>query len=230
MNDSHPTYNLPPDFRVKLRRYVQTLLSDGLSHFADEFEKIDSFASNAAEEFEATSAYDLQRNPPEKYLMELITFQIYDQLNRELFNSSKDTLIVMPDCLSLDNLECEKVETKIGDVCKRCRQACKAYQVTELARRYKAKVIFSRKKLSEQLEHFAGRMNNPGVIGIACIMMLAIGMRTAADVGLPARGVLLSCSGCDHWNHQPFESRFPLEWLSEILEEKHGSRVAASDH
>ena len=60
------------------------------------------------------------------------------------------------------------------------------------------------------------------MIGIACIMMLASGMRTAHEVSVPARGVLLSFTGCDHWNDKPFASQFPMEQLENILREKYG--------
>ena len=46
--------------------------------------------------------------------------------------------------------------------------------------------------------------------------------RTAAEVGVPARGVLLNFCGCDHWNDKPFASEFDMAWLEAILEEKYG--------
>ena len=67
------------------------------------------------------------------------------------------------------------------------------------------------------------------MIGIACIKMLAEGMRTAAEVGIPARGVLLNFSGCEHWNDQPCASEFSMRWLEDILEEKYGPRPAKTN-
>ena len=79
-------------------------------------------------------------------------------------------------------------------------------------------------KLTEQLEYHAKKLGDVGVIGIACILMLAEGMRTANEVGIPARGVLLNFTGCDHWNDQPFASSFVQDSLKSILEEKYGVR------
>jgi hypothetical protein len=43
-------------------------------------------------------------------------------------------------------------------------------------------------------------------------------------VGIPARGVLLNCTGCEHWNDVPFASNFSLDWLKEVLKEKYGAK------
>lgn len=90
----------------------------------------------------------------------------------------------------------------------------------ELAKEFGASVTFSKRKLEQQLEHYADKLTHVGVIGVACMIMLASGMRTASELDIPTRGVLLSFTGCEHWNDEPFGSRFPMTWLREILEEK----------
>jgi hypothetical protein len=135
----------------------------------------------------------------------------------------------MPDCLSLHNPECEKVDRPFGEICKRCTESCQAYQISELARQYRCKTVFAKRTSKEQLLHYADKMDNLGVIGIACIMMLAEGMRVANDVGVPSRGVLLSFSGCEHWQDQPCASEFAIDWLRAILEEKHGASNNKTD-
>ena len=221
-----PTYHLDPDFRFKLKTFVDRFTADGYDFFAKEFERVDEYIARAKAN---PSDETLRVTPKIKYLLELVAFQIYDRANREAFNAAPRTLIVMPDCLSLNNPDCEKIETKFGTVCKRCLPECQAYEIGELARRYRVKTIFSKRKLGEQLERYASKLGGFGVIGIACINMLADGMRTAADVGVPSRGVLLSFSGCEHWNDQPCSSEFSIEWLESILEEKHGRRSQKTD-
>lgn len=222
MNDRFPTYRLDKNFTEKLNRYVENLLFDGLELFKDEFARIDQFVENANGDDNNRDDHELRINPKEKYLLELISYKLYDNLNREAFNKKEKTLIILPDCLSIHDKACEKVETDYGSVCKRCQETCQTYQTVELARKYKAKVLFSKRKLTEQLTYHKGRMKDVGVIGIACIMMLAEGMRTAHEVGIPARGVLLNFTGCDHWNDKPFASEFMMESLEEILREKYG--------
>jgi len=216
-----PTYYLGDDFRERLTSFVGTVLSEGLQFFEEEFARIDNYIRAADNDDHGES---LRHTDKATYLLELLAFKIYDERNRDAFNKAEKTLIVMPDCLSLHNADCEKVETRWGDVCKRCCETCQAYEIGELARRYGLKIIFSKRKLEKQLAHFQETMGDIGVIGIACIKMLASGMRTAAEVGVPARGVLLNFSGCEHWNDQPCASEFSRRWLQDILEEKYGPR------
>ena len=221
-----PTYHLGDDFRERLDSFTNRVLSEGYEYFSKEFARIDGYLEKARR---ADSGESLRRTDKAVYLMELLAFKIKDELDRDAFNRARKTLIVMPDCLSLHNPDCEKVETKFGNVCKRCLESCQAYGIGDLAARYRCKTIFSKRKLTKQLEHYQETMGDLGVIGIACIKMLAEGMRTAAEVGIPARGVLLNFSGCEHWNDQPCASEFSMRWLEDILEEKYGSPPAKTN-
>jgi hypothetical protein len=217
-----PTYRLGPDFDQKLTRFVEDFLRDGFDSFSEEFEGIEAFVARANADSSGRDDQELRRSEKERYLIEAVAFKIYDRLNREAFNRAKDTLIVLPDCLSLHNPDCLKSDEKWGDLCRLCTETCQAAQVTELAEKYGARCVFSKRKLEEQIEHYAHRSHELGVVGIGCLMMLAGGMRTAHEVGVPARGVLLDFSGCEHWNDQPCASEFPMEQLRAILEEKYG--------
>ena len=223
MTIDHPTYRLGPDFNNKLDEFVKKFIKDGYEHFSEEFERINEFVEKARSDPNRDDS-DLRRTEKEKYLLEVVSFKIYDELNREKFNRCKDTLIVMPDCLSIHDKECEKVEKPYGSFCKRCLPSCQAYEIGELAKKYGVKIVFSKRKLTEQIEYFSKKMTDISVIGIACVMMLASGMRTAAEVDVPARGVLLNFTGCEHWNDEPFASQFTMTSLEAILEEKYGAR------
>ena len=226
MEKQIPTYHLGEDFRTRLDDFTQQVLSEGYEFFTEEFNRIDAYVEKAQENDHGES---MRTTDKATYLLELLAFSIQDKRDREPFNAAAKTLIVMPDCLSLHNAACEKVDTPYGDVCKRCLQTCQAFGITELAARYKCKVIFSKRKLTEQLEHYQKTMGDIGVIGVACIKMLASGMRTAAEVGVPARGVLLNFSGCEHWNDQPCASEFSMAWLEDILKEKYGAHPERTD-
>lgn len=221
MKNKAPTYFLPPDFDDKLNSFVDKFISGGFEKFNDEFSGIDGFVKAACADKSDRDDHNLRRSEKERYLLELVSFKMYDRLNRTAFNKTKNTLIIIPDCLSIHEKECEKVEYEFGYVCRKCQENCQAFHIVELAKKYKAKVLFSKRKLTEQLEHHGSKMADMGVIGIACIMMLASGMRTAREVGVPARGVLLGFTGCDHWNEKPFASSFPFDQLETILKEKY---------
>ncbi len=222
MTDRAPTYRLGPDFDRKLTEFVDRFQREGYEHFRDEFAQLDEFIAAAHEDTSDRTDKGLRRTPKIKYLLEAVSFKIYDQLNREKFNRAKNTLIVLPDCLSIQVNDCLKTDEKWGDRCQQCIDDCQASEVVELAEQYGIEVVFSKRKLTEQIEHFAEKHEDLGVVGIGCLLMLAEGMRSSADAGVPARGVLLNFTGCEHWNDDPFASAFPLDQLKAILEEKYG--------
>ena len=222
MTQKYPTYHFNKDFRGKLDNFVKRFIADGFNEFSNEFTNIDGFIEAALVDNREAGEKKLRTTPKEKYLLEMIAFKIYDELNREAFNKTQKTLIVLPDCLSLHNPECEKEDKPYGDICMSCTKSCRAYHVVELANKYDIEVTFSKRKLTEQIEHYAKKMGDVGVIGIACILMLAEGMRSAHEVGVPTRGVLLSFTGCEHWNDEQFASGIQLSWLKDILKEKYG--------
>ncbi len=222
-----PTYRLGPDFTQKLDAFIDQFLADGYEHFANEFQGLENYVAQAISK---DGPEKLRQTPREKYLLELVSFGLLDRLNRSAFNASKNTLIVMPDCLSLHNPDCEKADHPDGDICRRCTDTCQAYQITELAREFRVRTVFSKRKLTKQLEGYQERLGDLSVIGIACINMLAEGMRSAADAGVPARGVLLNFSGCEHWQDQACASEFAMTWLRGILVEKYGPSRREKSH
>jgi hypothetical protein len=230
MSERAPTYRLGPEFNDKLTRFVDRVLREGFEAFSKEFAGLDPFIANAHSDRSDREDKSLRQTPKEKYLLEAIAFKIYDDLNREKFNQAKETLIVLPDCLSLHNPDCLKTDEKWGDRCQQCADDCQANEVVELAESYGLEVVFSKRKLEEQIDHYCKQSGDLAVVGIGCLLMLASGMRSAAEAGVPARGVLLSFCGCEHWNDEPFASEFPLEQLRAILEEKYGQANSPADN
>ena len=217
-----PTYRLDISFREKLEAFEGTSVEEALDYFADEFAGIDEYYATAKADRSKRDDHDLRRTPKEEYAKELIAIRDYDRRNRAAFNAAPKTLIIMPDCLSIHDTPCEKVDHKRGDICKRCLPDCQARQISDLAAKYKARALFSKRKLEKQLKYHRKQLGDTGVIGIACILMLAEGMRTAEEAGIPARGVPLMFCGCEHWNDIPFTSVFSFSWLESLLEEKYG--------
>lgn len=222
MSCQGPTYNLSDDFRRRLHAFVDSFLAGGLTEFSGDFQQIGEFVQRVRQEDPQRDAHLMRLTPEPIYLLEAVAFAVYDRVNTERFNSAPNTLIVLPDCLTLHEFECQRIESAHGDLCRQCLPTCGAYAIHEIADRYDIPVVFSKRKLEEQLQHYADRADGElGVIGIACLMMLARGMRTAADIGIPTRGVPLACTGCEHWNDKEFPSTVSLEWLESILKEKY---------
>lgn len=225
MTHKYPTYHLGPEFCRKLDVFVDKFTADGFEYFSDEFAQIDDFLTEVKAESPDRDAHGLRRTEKARYLLEIVSFKLLDRLNRDAFNRCQNVVIIMPDCLSLHNPDCLKEDLKTGDECQQCDTGCQSFDILDLAAEYGITAVFSKRKLSQQIEHYSSELADLGVIGIGCALMLADGMRTASGVGVPSRGVLLDCCGCEHWNEKPFASPFLLEQLKSILREKYDSHA-----
>ena len=101
-----PTYQLGPHFDGELSKFVRQFLTNGFERFAGEFANLEAFIAKAKADHSDRTDHNLRRSAKELYLLEAVSFKIYDQLNREAFNKAKNTLIILPDCLSLHNPDC----------------------------------------------------------------------------------------------------------------------------
>jgi hypothetical protein len=71
-----------------------------------------------------------------------------------------------------------------------------------------------------------GPYRDLSVLGVACVWMLANGMRAAEAAGVPSQGVLLNYCGCEHWCDEPMVTDAVVERVEAILAAK--ARAAAS--
>nr|MBN2278456.1 DUF116 domain-containing protein [candidate division Zixibacteria bacterium] len=217
------TFRLGDDFYEKLDCFTRRIINDGYDQFSDEFRNIDSFYCWAVDDDSARSDRSFRITPKPFYLIEALYFQIFDQANREAFNRAKDTVLILPDCMSLLLDRCKKKKTRFGKICTRCTPKCMINQIMQIADRYHIEGYFSKRELEEQLGKIKKVKPDLGVIGISCLLTMASGMRSAKEVGIPARGVFLNFTGCEHWSDKPFSTETSLKRLQSILEEKYGA-------
>ncbi len=215
------TFRLTDDFYNKLDLYVKKLIDDGFEIFKEDFKNIDTFYCAAMQDTSNRDDHEFRRVPKSIYLAEAIYYKIMDEFNREAFNKTKDTVIILPDCLSLMRDKCKRERTRYGKVCAQCVPNCQINKIMEIARPYGVEAYFSKRALEKQLTKIKKAKPSLSVIGISCMLTLPSGMRTAKELGIPARGVFLNFTGCDHWTSEPFTTETAVDRVKTILEEKY---------
>lgn len=218
------TFRLGEDFYDKLAGFTDKFLSDGFALFEKEFANIDPFLEKIRADKSARDDMDFRLNPKEKYLLEAIYYEVMDRINRKAFNAAKHTVIIIPDCMSLMQDKCKRARTKYGKECTRCVPNCDINKIMQIALKYDIQCYFSKRALTEQIEKIKKDKKSLSVIGIACLLTLASGMRSVKEAGVPARGVFLNFTGCEHWADQPIVTETTLSRLETILEEKYGTK------
>ncbi len=222
------TFRLGDDFYDKLSKFTDKFIADGFELFSDEFANIDDFYKKALADKSDRTDTGFRCNPRQIYLLEAVYFQVMDQLNRGSFNRAENTVLILPDCMSLMLDKCKKERTKYGKICTRCVPNCDIHKIMLIADKYNVDGFFSKRALTEQIENIKKDRPSLSVIGIACLLTLASGMRSAKDAGVPSRGVFLNFTGCEHWSDKPFSTETSLRQLEAILEEKYGIPDKAS--
>ncbi len=216
------TFRLGEDFYDKLEQFTQDVLAKGFALFGEEFKNVDSFYQKALSDLSGRDDHAFRRTTRPFYLIEALYYQICDDFNREAFDKAEDTVIILPDCLSLMGDKCKKKRGRFGKKCERCVPNCQVNKIMEVAERYGVEGYFSKRALEKQLKKIKKAKPSLSVIGISCILTLASGMRTAKEVGVPARGVFLNFTGCEHWTEKPFSTETAVVRVRAILEEKYG--------
>jgi hypothetical protein len=101
--------------------------------------------------------------------------------------------------------------------------------MTVAAARHGAAAYFSDMEHEKQLRALMrGPYRDLAVLGVACIWMLASGMRAAEAAGVPSQGVLLNFCGCEHWCDEPVVTDAVVAQVEAILAAKSEARAASA--
>jgi len=217
------TYRIDSSFYDKLDKLTKRVLKEGFELFKDEFANIDSFYQKTLSDTSDRSDNNFRQTSKPFYLIEALYYQIFEYENREAFNKAERSIIILPDCMSYLGDKCKRERTRLGKICARCVPKCRIFQIMEIADKYNVPGYFSKRTLTEQLTKIRNsEKSSMSVIGISCLLTLASGMRSAKDAGVPARGIFLNFTGCEHWADKPFATDTAVERIKSILEEKYG--------
>ncbi|RKX32058.1 MAG: hypothetical protein DRP46_01995 [Candidatus Zixiibacteriota bacterium] len=222
------TFRIDDNFYDKLDAFTKKILHEGLELFSEEFKNIDAFYLKTLHDTSDRSDQTFRQTPKQLYLVEAIYYQVFEYINRDAFNKTKDTVLILPDCMSLMGDKCERKQKRLGKVCTRCAPNCSINKIMQVADKYGVDGYFSKRKLTEQIQRIKKEKQSLAVIGISCILTLASGMRSAKEAGVPSRGVYLNFTGCEHWADKPFTTETMIDRVEAILEEKYGLPHSAS--
>ena len=150
-----------------------------------------------------------RRTPPERYALEFLAFAVMSRQFWPAFAARRHTVLILPDCLRIREKGCARKHTPTGSACTVCHADCLVGRMTEVGRRYGAPAFFSDMDHPKQFKALRRLYPDLSVIGVACVLMLAEGMRAAEAAEIPSQGVLLTYCGCDHWTDDPSPPTLP---------------------
>ena len=224
---STPTYDLRElgsglDIYRRLDHLADRFLEVAADEVGAAFTRVPEFAARAALEPGRPEEF-YRRTTRERYLAELAAVVIMGRQHRERFAARRDVVVILPDCLRIDWDKCRReADGACGTRCMSCDPDCVAGRISDIAEEHGAAAYFAERERAAQFAAWRRAYPDLALLGVACIWMLAKGMRDAEEAGIPSQGVLLNYSACDHWSDAPETTDAVAERVAEILRARTG--------
>lgn len=216
-----PTYDLRTlggglEIYERLDRLADEYLALAEATVGAAFARVPEFSARAACEKGRAEEY-YRATIKERYLVELLACVTMGRQFWPAFVARRDTVMILPDCLRVDPDGCQREETDCGERCTHCHEDCLISRITTVGERFGVDAYFSKRERPEQFKAMRKRYPDLSVLGVACIWMLAVGMRAAEEARIPSQGVLLNYSACEHWLAQPVTTDAVVERVEVLL-------------
>jgi len=153
-----------------------------------------------------------------QYHLYMLEIELVNRIYTAAFNGCEYKFALLPHCLSDFRLKCLSVPGDIEQVCKRCTKECYINLGSHLLKEYNINPYISvTMDQGKLLKEVKARHRSVGVLGIACVPELAMGMRLAISLGMPVVGVPLDANRCARWMNKAYENSFNLKEVEYLL-------------
>lgn len=211
----------------RLDRLADRFLELAEAEVGKAFARVPAFVARARQEAGRDEEY-YRRTTRERYLVELLACVVMGRQHWPEFAKRRDTVLILPDCLRRQGSACKRKGTRFGTRCTACDPECAVCRMTVAAARHGAAAYFADMDHEKQFRALKrGPYRDLSVLGVACIWMLASGMRAAEAAGVPSQGVLLNFCGCEHWCDEPMVTGAVVEQVEAILVSKAAERATS---
>ena len=196
-------------------RHVRKILQD-LDH------ALTPFLLDVEEHLRSLSLADrlerTMRTTREQYLLYMLEIELTNRINRDSFSKTPWRMALIAHCLRDFREGCQSRRGDMEDQCTHCDLDCYVNMGSELLERYQIhpyiSVSMDHKNLFAHLKNDHPEM---GVLGIACVPELVMGMRLCERLDIPAIGVPLDANRCSRWLGECLETTFNLEELERLI-------------
>jgi hypothetical protein len=148
-----------------------------------------------------------------QYHLYMIEIELTNILNKNNFLNSKHKIALLPHCMR-ENIELCKAKSDGTDyLCTHCKKTCYISRVSVML---KDRNITPYIWLEAELKKLVSD-NNTGIIGIACVPELTMGLRRCDKAGIPAVGIPLNANRCRRWMGDFYPTSVDLNQLEKLI-------------
>lgn len=154
----------------------------------------------------------------EQYQLYMLEIELVNRIYKESFKQSKYKFAWFPHCLRDYRVKCLSAPGDVDDVCKGCTKDCFINLGGKLLKEYGIDPFISTIIGQDQiLKDVKEKHGSVGVLGIACVPELAMGMRLAIHLGIPPIGIPLDANRCSRWLGKAYETSINLNALEKLV-------------
>ncbi len=152
------------------------------------------------------------------YFYYMVEVELLNRINARAFSNAPWRMALVAHCLRDFRPNCAAIPGRVEEVCVQCEPGCFVGSGSRILERHGVETFIS---VSMDHRNLFGRLleEHPdmGVLGIACIPELVMGMRLCEGMGIPAVGVPLDANRCTRWMDECLETTFSLEEMERLL-------------
>jgi len=158
------------------------------------------------------------RTTREQHLFYMLEIELTNRIHSESFSNAPWRMALIAHCLRDFREGCQSTRGDIEDKCTHCDMDCHVNLGSELLERYQIHPYIS---VSMDHQRLFGDLKDDhpemGVLGIACVPELVMGMRLCDGLDIPVIGVPLDANRCSRWLGECLETTFSLEELERLI-------------
>jgi hypothetical protein len=161
----------------------------------------------------------------EQYLLYMLEFELVNRLHREQFLGSGYRIALLPYCLKESHSRCKASPDDVDMVCRNCIKSCFINRLSTVLREHDINpYILSRGRIRNLLKGLYEKHGSLGVMGVACIVELVMGMRLCMQAGIPVVGIPLNANRCPRWMGSMHETSIDLSAVRRLVSVDKSSR------
>ncbi len=156
----------------------------------------------------------------EQYHLYMLEIELTNRLNRNQFLQADHKISLQPYCLQDFSVKCKASDNGFDYQCKSCSKNCFQNYTSKILKDNSIEpYIWMGAHISKLVKEAKRKQQTLGILGIACIPELLMGMRKCRKYNIPVVGLPLNANRCIRWFGEFHPNSVDLEEL-EILVKK----------
>jgi len=157
----------------------------------------------------------------EQYHLYMLEIELTNRLFEAGFKRADRKIALLPYCLQDFSVNCKSEKNGFDYQCKRCSPKCFQNRASEILKTHQIEpYIWMGGDMKRLAKYTLREKRSFGVLGIACIPELTMGMRNCRKNNIPVVGIPLNANRCVRWFGEFFPNNIDISEIEKLVENK----------